>query len=61
MSSITIMNDAPNCGITYDHHSDDSRGIICDLNMFIVQATDLTTDLTAEFMPWASPPLVPRS
>ncbi len=34
-----IVSDAPSCGITYDHHSDDSSGIIYDRNMFIVQAT----------------------
>jgi hypothetical protein len=33
-----IVSDAPNCGITYDHHSDDSSSIIYDHNMFIVQA-----------------------
>jgi len=25
---MTIVNDAPSCGITYEHHSDDSRGVI---------------------------------
>jgi hypothetical protein len=39
MSSITIVSDAPNCGVTYNHHSDDTRGVIYDCNMFIVQAT----------------------
>jgi len=34
-----IVSDTPSCGITYAHHSDDSRGIIYDRNMFIVQAT----------------------
>ncbi len=33
------MSDTPGSGITYDHHSDDSKGIIYDRNMFIVQAT----------------------
>jgi hypothetical protein len=33
-----IVNDAPSCGITYDCHSDDSRGIIYDSNMFIIPA-----------------------
>ncbi len=28
-----IVSDAPNCGITYDHHYDDR-------NSFIIQATD---------------------
>ncbi len=31
MSSITIVSDAPNCGITYDQHYDDR-------NSFIIQA-----------------------
>jgi hypothetical protein len=33
-----IVSDAPNCGVTYNHHSDDYRGVIYDRNMFIVQA-----------------------
>ncbi len=33
MSSITIVSDAQNCGVTNDHHYDDR-------NNFIVQATD---------------------
>ncbi len=32
MSSITIVSDAPNCGVTYDRHYDDR-------NSFITQAT----------------------
>ncbi len=32
MLSITIISDAPNCGVTYDHHYDDH-------NSFIIQAT----------------------
>jgi hypothetical protein len=32
MLSITIVGDAPNCGVTYDHQSDDR-------NRFILQAT----------------------
>ncbi len=36
---IRTISDAPSCGVTYDHHSDDSRGTIHDRNMFIVQAT----------------------
>jgi hypothetical protein len=35
-----IISDTPSCGINYDRHSDDSRGIIYDHTMFIVQATD---------------------
>jgi hypothetical protein len=30
-------SDAPSCGFTYDHHSDDSRGVIYDRNIFIIQ------------------------
>jgi hypothetical protein len=25
---MTIVSDAPSCGVTYDCHSDDSRGVI---------------------------------
>ncbi len=32
MSSITIISDAPNCGVTYDGQSDDR-------NSYIIQAT----------------------
>ncbi len=32
MSSITIVSDAPNCGIAYDRHYDNR-------NSFIIQAT----------------------
>jgi hypothetical protein len=32
VSSITIISDAPNCGVTYDCHHDDR-------NSFIIQAT----------------------
>jgi len=35
--------DAPSCGITYGHHSDDSRGVIYDRNIFIKQATDFVS------------------
>ncbi len=41
MSSNTIVSDAPNCGITYNRHSDDSRDVIYDRNIFIVQATGM--------------------
>jgi hypothetical protein len=37
--SITITYDAPSCGITYDHYSDESRGINYDRNVFVVQST----------------------
>ncbi len=39
LASIIIVSDAPSCVITYGHYSDDSRGIIYDCIMFIVQAT----------------------
>ncbi len=32
MSSIMIISDAPNCGVTYDRHYDDRKS-------FIIQAT----------------------
>ncbi len=38
-------SDAPSCGITYDHHSDDSRGVIYDCNVFIIQATEQNKDI----------------
>ncbi len=38
MSSITIVCDAPSCGVTYD----DSGGVFYDRNMFIEQATGQT-------------------
>jgi hypothetical protein len=25
---MSIISDAPSCGVTYDHHSDNSRGVI---------------------------------
>jgi hypothetical protein len=45
MSSITIVSDAPNCGITYDRHYGDR-------NSFIIHATGLkplTVGLLGEF------------
>ncbi len=33
------VSDVPSCGITYDHHSDASKGIIYDRYIFIIQAT----------------------
>ncbi len=41
LASVNYDRDVPNCGGTYNRHSDDSRGIIYDRNMFIVQATGL--------------------
>ncbi len=32
--------DAPCCAITYDRHSYDSKGVIYDCNICIIQATD---------------------
>ena len=34
------VSDAPICGITYDCHSDNSRVVIYNNNIFIIQATD---------------------
>ncbi len=45
MSPITIVSDPPNCGITYNCHSDYSRGVIYDHNVFIVQATEFTANI----------------
>jgi hypothetical protein len=36
---LTIVSDAPSCGVTYNRHSDDSRGVIYNLNIFVIQAT----------------------
>jgi hypothetical protein len=33
------VSDAPSYGNTYDHHSENSRGVIYNLNIFITQAT----------------------
>jgi hypothetical protein len=30
-----VIRDYPSCGITYERHSDDSRGTIYNRNMFI--------------------------
>ncbi len=46
MSSISIVSDAPNCGITYDCHND-----IC--NSFIIQATGVNL-LTPFMQAWLS-------
>jgi hypothetical protein len=34
-----IASDDPSCSVTCVHHSNDSRGIVYDHTMFIVQAT----------------------
>ncbi len=36
---LTTVSDSPSCVATYDCHSDDSRGVIDNLNIFIIQAT----------------------
>jgi hypothetical protein len=38
VSPIIKTSDAPNCGVTYDRHSDDSRGIY-NCNRFMIQPT----------------------
>jgi hypothetical protein len=40
VSSITIVSDAPNCGVTYDRHYDDR-------NSFIIQATEVMLQVVA--------------
>ncbi len=47
ISSVTIISDVPSCVVTYSCHSDNSRGIIYDCNIFIVQAA--VVDLLKEF------------
>jgi hypothetical protein len=37
-----IISDTSSCGITYNHHSDYSRGVIYDGNIFIIQVPGLT-------------------
>jgi hypothetical protein len=32
------VSDTPRCGVTYKRDSDDSRGVIYDHNIFIIQA-----------------------
>ncbi len=41
MTQLTTVSDAPSCGITYNHHFDDSRGVIYGCNIFIILATGL--------------------
>jgi hypothetical protein len=46
LSSITIVSDAPNCSVTYDHHYDDR-------NRFIIQATtDMFNSQVAASFPY---------
>ncbi len=44
---LTTVSDAPSCGITYGHHSDDSRGVIYDRNIFIKQTTDFVSSYSS--------------
>jgi hypothetical protein len=37
------INGTPSCGITYNCHSGDSRDIIYNCNIFIIQATGVTS------------------
>jgi hypothetical protein len=39
----TIIGDATTWSITYDHHSDNSRGIIYNRNIIPIQATAFVT------------------
>ncbi len=36
------MSDTPSCGVTYNRYSDDSRDIIYDRNIFMIQPTGLS-------------------
>jgi hypothetical protein len=51
-----IVSDAPSCSVTYDCHSDDSRGVIHNRNMIRVQATGIKgrtpTKIRVLFLPW---------
>ncbi len=38
-SRVIRMSDASALNVTYDHHSYHSRGVIHDLNIFIINAT----------------------
>jgi hypothetical protein len=48
---MAFISDVTDMSITYDRHSDDSRGVIYDHNIFIIQATVLkdTTSFWALF------------
>jgi hypothetical protein len=46
MRQLVIWSDAPSCGITYDHHSDNSRGVIyTPREHLIVQASLMMIDI----------------
>jgi len=36
---LMTISDAPSWGVTYDCHSDDSRGVICNHKIFMIHAT----------------------
>jgi hypothetical protein len=38
---MTIVSDATTWSITYEHHSDNFRGVIYVCNIFVIQATEL--------------------
>ncbi len=38
--SVRIIGEATTLSVTYDRHSENSRGVIYDHNIFIIQATD---------------------
>jgi hypothetical protein len=42
---MTIVSDTTTWSITYNHHSDDSRDVIYDCNIFLNQATDYSAIL----------------
>jgi len=35
------VSDAPSCGITYNHHSDNARCVIYNSNIYVTQATNV--------------------
>jgi len=43
---LMIIGDTTTWSITYDHHSDNYRGVIYDHNTFIIQATGYTNQYT---------------
>jgi hypothetical protein len=47
-----ILSDAPNCGGTYDCHSDDARGIIYDLKMFMEQVVGVVSTVMTNDVPY---------
>ncbi len=57
-----IMGDATSWNVTYGHHSDDSRGVIYDCNIFIKQAIGLFRLVLCEPFPkiaaWQEAPIL---